>query len=62
MTVSGVAAASRKFTWSCWISCEAAVAAPSELDWLSLVMISTLYFLPPMVSPLASAERTLPST
>src|SRR5262249_25685997 len=62
MTVSGVAVASRKSTLSCWTSCEATAAARAEEDWLSWAMISTEYFLPPMVRPLASAMRTWPST
>ena len=62
MTVSGVAVPMRKSTPLCWTSCEATVAARAEEDWLSAAMISTEYFLPPMVRPLASAERTWPST
>jgi len=41
---------------------EATVAARAEDDWLSPAMISTEYFLPPTVIPLASAARTWPST
>ena len=62
MTVSGVAVAMRKSTPSCCTSWEATVAARAEEDWLSWAMISTEYFLPPTVRPLASAERTWPST
>src|SRR5580658_7849881 len=62
MTVSGVAVASRKSTPSCWTSCAATVAARAEEDWLSWLMISTAYFLPPIVSPLRRALRTWAST
>ena len=62
MTVSGVAVAMRKSTLSCWTSCEATVAARAEEDWLSVEMMSTEYFLPPIVRPLASALRTWPRT
>jgi hypothetical protein len=62
MTVSGVAVAMSMSTCCCWTSWEATVAARAEEDWLSAAMISTLYFLPPMVRPLASALRTWPST
>src|SRR6202167_5816090 len=62
MTLSGVAVAMRKSTESCWTSCEVTVAARAEDDWLSCEMISTEYFLPPIVRPLASAARTWPST
>jgi hypothetical protein len=62
MTVSGVAVPMRKSTEFCCTSWDATVAARAEEDWLSAAMISTEYFLPPMVRPLASAERTWPST
>ena len=62
MTVSGVAVARRKSTESCCTSWAATAAARAEDDWLSAEMISTEYFLPPMVRPLASADRTWPST
>src|SRR5215469_2128310 len=62
ITVSGVAVASRKSTESCCTICDATAAARSDDDWLSPVMTSTEYFLPPIVSPLASAARTCPST
>src|ERR1700728_3240971 len=62
ITVSGVAVARRKSTESCCTICDATVAARAEDDWLSPEMISTAYFLPPMVSPLASADRTRLST
>ena len=58
MTVSGVAVARKKSTESCCTICDATVAARAEDDWLSALMICTWYFLPPIVSPLASAERT----
>src|SRR5215469_13299068 len=62
MTVSGVAVASRKSTESCCTICDATAAARADDDWLSPVTISTEYFLPPIVRPLASAARTWPST
>src|SRR5215470_11094126 len=62
MTVSGVAVPMRKSTWFCCTSWDVTVAARAEEDWLSTAMIWTEYFLPPTVSPLASAERTWPST
>jgi hypothetical protein len=58
ITVSGVAVASRKSTESWCTICDATAAARAEDDWLSPEMMSTEYFLPPIVSPLASAERT----
>ena len=62
MTVSGVAVAMSTSTESCCTICAATAAARAEDDWLSPEMICTEYFLPPTVSPLASAERTWPST
>src|SRR5580658_11276376 len=62
ITVSGVAVASRKSTESCCTICDATAAARADDDWLSPEMMSTEYFLPPIVSPLASAERTWLST
>jgi hypothetical protein len=44
------------------ISCWATWAARESLDWLSAVKISTVYFFPPMVRPLANASRTFFST
>ena len=49
-------------TESCCTIWDATDAARAEDDWLSPAMISTEYFLPPIVSPLASAARTWPST
>src|SRR5262249_46347802 len=57
-----VAVPIRKSTASCCTSWDVTAAARAEEDWLSTAMISTVYFLPPTVSPLASAERTWPST
>src|SRR5271155_2623008 len=62
MTVSGVAVAMRTSTESCCTIWAATAAARAEDDWLSPEMISTEYFLPPIVSPLARAARTWPST
>src|SRR6202050_6000 len=58
ITVSGVAVASRRSTESCCTICEATAAARADDDWLSPEMMSTEYFLPPIVSPFASDART----
>src|SRR3984885_678926 len=60
--VSGVAVASRRSTESCCTICDATAAARADDDWLSPEMMSTEYFLPPIVSPFASDERTWLST
>ena len=62
LTVSGADVVSMMSTLFWVISCWATWAARVSLDWLSAVKISTWYFLPPTVRPLASAARTLPST
>ena len=49
-------------TESCCTIWDATDAARAEDDWLSPAMISTEYFLPPIVRPLASAALTWPST
>ena len=54
--------ASRRSTESCCTICEATAAARADDDWLSPEMMSTEYFLPPIVSPLASDARTWLST
>jgi hypothetical protein len=61
-TVSGADVASMMSTLSWVISCWATWAARESLDWLSAVTISTRYFFPPMVRPLANASRTFFST
>ena len=61
-TVSGAEVVSMMSTLFWVISCWATWAARESLDWLSAVKISTVYFFPPMVRPLANASRTFFST
>ena len=61
-TVSGAEVVSMMSTLFWVISCWATWAARESLDWLSAVKISTVYFFPPIVRPLANASRTFFST
>src|SRR5438477_13038420 len=57
LTVSGVEVASMRSTFGPWIRSLATWAATDGVDWPSLLMISTEYFLPPIVSPSTNALR-----
>jgi hypothetical protein len=60
LVVSGVEATSIRSTWSALIRSPATAAARLGSDWLSLVMISTGYDVPPISRPPSSALRTPP--
>ena len=62
LTVSDVDDPVMMSTLSLLISCAVTSEARFGLDWLSLVMISTLYFCPATVMPSASCLRTPAAT